>query len=67
MGSAKTTKTREERLLTRLRQAQRTLTEDELQFFPKTNSMPDQPKSQWMPSEQAAEALADRDYGSAQK
>ena len=55
MGSAKT-KTREERLTNRFEEARRELTDQELQFFPKTSSMPDQPKSQWMPSEQVSEA-----------
>ena len=50
---------REERLSTRLRKARLALTEEELKFFPKTNSMPDQPRSQWMPSEIAV--LADMD------
>ena len=56
--SATETKTRERPLSTRLRKARVALTEEELQFFPKTNSMPDQPKSQWMPSERAAATVA---------
>ena len=46
------TKTREERLLERFQKARLELTEEEIQFFPKTNSMPDQPECQWTPSEQ---------------
>ena len=53
-------KTRKARLSTRLLKARRALTTEELQFFPKTNSMPDQPRSQWMPTERALATLADR-------
>ena len=50
MSEDKSTR-REERLMTRLKKARLGLTEEELQFFPKTSSMPDQPRSHWMPSE----------------
>ena len=57
--STEKAKAREERLLTRLQKARLTLTEEELQFFPKTSSMPDQPRSQWTPSERPIAVLAD--------
>ena len=50
---------REEHLLTRLKKARLTLTEEELQFFPKTSSMLDQPRSQWTPSAGPVAVLAD--------
>ena len=50
---------REERLLTRLQKARLGLTEEELQFFPKTSSMPDQPRSHWVPSEKPVAKLPD--------
>lgn len=57
--SAEKVTAREDRLSTRLQKARLALTEEELQFFPKTNSMPDQPRSQWAPSERPVAALAD--------
>jgi len=48
------------RLAARLRKARLKLTEEELQFFPRRSSMPDQPQSQWMPTDQAAAAISER-------
>ena len=52
-------KKQEEHLSARLRKAQLSLTEEELQFFPKTDSMPDQPESQWIPSKSPVVVLSD--------
>lgn len=57
--SAEKAKAREERLSARLQKARLALTEEELQFFPTSNSMPDLPRSQWTPSERAIAALAE--------
>ena len=57
--SAEKAKTHDERLSARLQKARLALTEQELQFFPKANSMPDQPRSQWAPNERQIAALAD--------
>ena len=59
--SVEKAKTREERPPTRLQKARLALTEEELRFFPKTNSMPDQPRSQWTSSERSIAALAELD------
>ena len=56
--SAEKTETREERLSVRLQKARLALTEEELQFFPKSNSMPDQPMLQWTPNHRTSAALA---------
>ncbi len=45
-------KSSEERTLARLKKAYLELTEEELQFFPKSNSMPDQPKTEWTQGEE---------------
>ena len=45
-----TSNEREDSLATKLKKARLALTDEELQFFPKTNSMLDQPKSQWVRS-----------------
>ena len=49
--SSKKAKKRDESVSDRLQKARLKLTEEERQFFPKTTSMPDPPKSNWVPSE----------------
>ena len=56
-----TSNEREDSVATRLQKARVALTDEELQFFPKTHSMLDHPRVQWVRSSQALYKVDQKD------